>query len=189
MELAEFSYIIQYREGRDNVPDSFTHAHCLAVPSKLKLEDIHAQLCHPGGTRILHFIRTRNLPFSTEEVKAVCSNCRICAQLKPKFYRSQQNKLIKSTSPLERMSVDFKGPLPSSTCNKYFLTVVDEFSRFPFVIPCPDVSAATLIKCLDSIFSLCGIPACTSPGHDIKLFGVDGTPSALVGIYQGEGSL
>ena len=28
-----------------------------------------------------------------------------------------------------------------------------------------------------------------SPGHDIKLLGVDGTPSALVGIYLGEGSL
>ena len=29
------------------------------------------------------------------------------------------------------------------------------------------------------------------PGHDIKLLGVgvDGTPSALVGIYLGEGSL
>ena len=27
------------------------------------------------------------------------------------------------------------------------------------------------------------------PGHDTKLLGVDGTPSALVGIYLGEGSL
>ena len=27
------------------------------------------------------------------------------------------------------------------------------------------------------------------PEHDTKLLGVDGTPSALVGIYLGEGSL
>ena len=130
----------------------------LPMQNKYKLEDIHTQLCHPGVTHLLHFIRTRNLPFSTEEVKAVCSSCKICAQLKPKFFQRQQNQLIKSTRPMERMSVDFKGPLPSSTRNKYFLTVVDEFSRFPFVIPCPDVSAATVIKCLDSIFSLCGMP-------------------------------
>ena len=38
------------------------------------------------------------------------------------------------------------------------MTVIDEYSRFPFVIPTPDISAPTLIKCVDSIYSLCGMP-------------------------------
>ena len=43
LELAEFSYAIQYREGEDNVvPDSLTRAHCAAVSTSL--EEIHAQL-------------------------------------------------------------------------------------------------------------------------------------------------
>ena len=37
--------------------------------------------------------------------------------------------------------------------------VVDEYSRFPFVFPCPDVFTNTVIKCLTSLFSLVGIPA------------------------------
>ena len=37
--------------------------------------------------------------------------------------------------------------------------VVDEYSRFPFVFPCPDVSTNTVVKCLTSLFSLVGMPA------------------------------
>ena len=37
--------------------------------------------------------------------------------------------------------------------------VVDEYSRFPFVFPCPDVSTNTVVKCLTLLFSLVGMPA------------------------------
>ena len=54
--------------------------------------------------------------------------------------------------------VDFKGPLPSCNKNVYFLNIVDEYSRFPFVFPCPDVSSATVIKCFTDLFSIFGMP-------------------------------
>ena len=41
----------------------------------------------------------------------------------------------------------------------YILTVVDEYSRFSFAIPCPDISSSTVIKCLDAILALCGMPS------------------------------
>ena len=157
LELAEFSYTIQYRQGKQNVvADSFTRAHCNAISSNL--EDFHVQLCHPEVTRLLHFVKTRNLPFSTEEVKRVCSHCRICSELKPRFYKSPQGTLIKATKPMERLGLDFKGPLPSVTRNKYLLTIIDEYSRFPFGIPCPDMNSGTVIKSLDTLFTLCGMP-------------------------------
>ena len=79
MELAEFSYNIKYRDGKSNVvADSFTRAYCLAMTSNL--DDIHAQLCHPGVTRLLHFVKSKNLPFSTEDVKRTCANCKICSE-------------------------------------------------------------------------------------------------------------
>ena len=60
---------------------------------------------------------------------------------------------------MERLSLDFKGPLPSATRNTYMLTIVDEYFRFPFVFPCPNMHAKTVIKCLEEVFSLCGMPS------------------------------
>ena len=123
------------------------------------LEEIHVGLCHPGVTRMLHFVKSKNLPYSTEEVKKVCSACGSCAELKPQFYRPQQSgNLIKATQPMERLSIDFKGPLPTASHNAYILTVVDEYSRFPFAFPCPNMQSSTVIRCLDQIFALCGMP-------------------------------
>ncbi len=51
IELSEFSYTIQYQEGKnDVVPDSFTHAHGAAVTKNL--QEIHDRLCHRAS---LHF--------------------------------------------------------------------------------------------------------------------------------------
>ena len=40
------------------------------------------------------------------------------------------------------------------------LTVIDEYSRFPFAIPCPDSESSTVIKCLTEIFAIFGTPGC-----------------------------
>ena len=53
--------------------------------------------------------------------------------------------------------VDFKRPLPSRT-HKYLFVAMDEFSNFPFAIPCKDNSLKTTILCLELIFFLCGEP-------------------------------
>ena len=60
---------------------------------------------------------------------------------------------------MERLNMDFKGPLPTSTRNRYLLTIIDEYSRFPFAFPCPDMTATTVIKCLSKLFSTFGMPS------------------------------
>ena len=140
-----------------NVPvDSFTHMFCSAVSSE-KLMLLHNSLCHPGVTRMNHFVRMKNLAVSIEEIKTMTRSCKICAECKPRFFKPSKVHLIKATQPFERISIDFKGPLPSSSPNKHFLTVVDEYSRFPFLIPCRDVSTPSVIKSLCSIFSMFGM--------------------------------
>ena len=87
------------------------------------LVDLHSSLCHPGVTRLLHFVRSRNLPYSVDDVRRVTQACKVCSEVKPRFHRSvEEHTLIKATAPWERLNVDFKGPLPSSTRNKYLLT-------------------------------------------------------------------
>ena len=66
-----------------------------------KLMEIHAGLCLPGVTRLLHFVHAKNLPFSTEDVRRVCSSCQICAELKPRFYKMEEQNLIKATQAFE----------------------------------------------------------------------------------------
>ena len=60
------------------------------------------------------------------------SGCKVCAKVKPSLTQSDNGTLIKATQSMERLSVDFKGPLLSSTTNKYLFVVIDEYSRFPF---------------------------------------------------------
>lgn len=104
-------------------------------------------------------MRTKNLPYSLEEIKRITSGCSTCAEFKPRYYKPVRIHLIKATQSYERIKIDFKGPLPSSNGNHYFLNVVVEYSRFPFVFPCPDVSTSTVIKCLTALFAVFGNPA------------------------------
>ena len=100
MELALFSHVIQYRPRQQNVgPDTSTRAVCATNSDSLSsLQDLHKKLCH-------HFIRTKNLPFSTIDVKRVVASCKICAEVKPVFFHQESAVLIKSSQPLERISI------------------------------------------------------------------------------------
>ena len=131
---------------------------CSAVASG-NLYELHRALCHPGVTRMMAFVRSRNLPYSIDDVKAMCGSCVICNRCKPQFYRPIEGELIKATQPFERLSVDFKGPLPSVTRNKYLLVLIDEFSRFPFVYPCKDASTESVLQSCSHLFSIFGMPA------------------------------
>ena len=159
IELSCFTYDVVYRPGKDNqAADALSRSYCASFTSA-DLKQLHEALCHPGITRMLHFVRAKNLPFSTEDIKAVIARCPICAELKPKFYTPPRVHLVKATQPFERLSVDFKGPLPSATQNKYLLTVIDEFSRFPFAFACSNVSSSTVINCFCQLFSIFGLPS------------------------------
>ena len=123
------------------------------------LIEIHESLCHLGVTRFYHFVRMKNLPYSINDVRTVVHQCKICSEIKPNFYKPPKAELVKATQPFERISLDFKGALPSSTKNHYMVTVVDEFSRFPFAFPCASIDAKTVIACLNQLFAIFGLPS------------------------------
>ena len=159
MELSEFEYDIVYRPGKYNIAaDTFSRAYCASM-NENTLYKIHESLCHPGITRFNHFIKTKNLPYSIDEVRKVVQECRICSEIKPTFYRPPVTSLIKATQPLERLNLDFKGPIPSTTKNHYILTIIDEFTRFPFAFPCSNIDSKSVIKCLNQLFTIFGMPS------------------------------
>ena len=160
-ELSCYNYDIVYRPGKKNLSaDAFSRVCGAAVSSPTQsISQLHNDLCHPGVQRLLHFVKSKNLPISTDEVRRACAGCQTCAELKPRFYKPTNLPLIKAMRPFERLSLDFVGPKPSCTKNKYLLTIVDEYSRFPFAFPCSDISSTTVIDRLMQLFVLCGFPA------------------------------
>ena len=170
VELSCYSYDIIYRPGKENIPPyTFSRRTCAASPED-SLYLLHQSLYHPGITRMSHFVRTRNLPFSIEEIKRMTNSCRICCECKPRFHRPVKSYLIKATQPFERLNIDFKGPLSTSNKNSYFLNIIDEYSLFPFVFPCPDINANTVIECLSLLFSVFGMPAFVHSDRGPSLF-------------------
>lgn len=113
----------------------------------------------PWGNPNAAFCQSKNMPYSVEDVRAVTRSCQVCSEIKPRFIKMPPQTLIKASQPFERLSIDFKGPLPSNSRNRFILTVVDEYSRFPFAYPCADVSAATVKKHLTNLFSIFGNPS------------------------------
>ncbi|QQP58573.1 Uncharacterized protein FKW44_003939, partial [Caligus rogercresseyi] len=159
LELSCFSYTIIHRPGKANVVADGLSRVCGSTHSAGQLLQLHKDLCHPGIRRFFHFIKSKNLPFSIDEVRKAIFSCKECRELKPLFFKLSNEPLIKATKPMERLSLDFKGPLPSCSRNKYLLTMVDEYSRFPFAYPCPDVSSQSVIRGLLEVFSIFGLPS------------------------------
>ena len=139
LDLAEYDYGIIYRAGKDNTAaNALSRAYCASMTENA-LTSIHANLCHPGVTRLYHYVKVKNLPYFLAEVRETVARCTICAEIKRRFLKPLNTPLFKATQPFERLIIDFKGCLPSKTKNCYVLSVTDEFSRFPFAFACPNI--------------------------------------------------
>ncbi|XP_054259409.1 uncharacterized protein LOC128984145 [Macrosteles quadrilineatus] len=159
IELSFYKYEIIYRAGKENKTADALSRVCSSMEGSLSnLVSLHDALCHPGVSRMYHWARSKNLPYSLDEIRKVTSSCRTCLEVKPRFHK-HEGQLIKATQPFERLNIDLKGPLPSKSRNRYLLIVVDEYSRFPFAFPTQYTTARTVIPRLKELFSIFGIPA------------------------------
>ena len=94
LELRQYNFDICHKPGVERfAPDTFSRM-CSAAPG-ISLLDLHKSLGHPGYARLYHFIRQRNLPFSSEETKTVCKNCHTCAEEKPQFFKPASQTLMR----------------------------------------------------------------------------------------------
>ena len=145
MERSEYDFNIIYRSRKMNyVPDALSRAFCANIYDHT-LRKLHESLCHPGVTRLHHFVRVKNLPYSVNEIRNVVAKCKVCSELRPNFYKPQVAHVIKATQHFQRLSLDFNGSLPTSSKNRYLLTIIDEHYRFPFGFACPTIKAKTII--------------------------------------------
>ena len=96
IELSQFDYEIVYRAGEFNTaPDVLSRMYRAQI-SLNQLYEVHSNLCHPGVTRMYHYVCAKNLPYSLDEVRKMTASCKICAEIKPRFYKPPE--MQKSTS-------------------------------------------------------------------------------------------
>ena len=119
-------------------PDTVSRI-CCASLSRSSLYDIYSAMCHPGITRMYHYVIFKHLPYSLDDVRQITSRCKICAKIKPRFLKSSYMSLAKATQPMERLSIDFRAPYHLESKISIYLTVVDEYSRYPFAFPCCNI--------------------------------------------------
>ena len=70
-ELSPYSYDIIYRPGPENKgADTLSRFVCSAILSSADiLKQLHDSLCHPGIARFHHFVRSKNIPCSVEDIR------------------------------------------------------------------------------------------------------------------------
>ena len=94
-----YDFDIVYRSGEEKIPaDTFSRVRAMSLTLN-NLNELHQSLCHPGVTRMAHFVESRNLPFSIEEIKRVTESYKTCRECKLRYYHPGPSHLIKATQP------------------------------------------------------------------------------------------
>ena len=90
IEMGAFSYDVIHKPGKLNVtPDALSRicGSILSEKDQLNLNGIYQTLGHPRVIRLHHFVESKNLPYSMQEVKEVC---RLYTELKPRFLEKKK---------------------------------------------------------------------------------------------------
>jgi len=81
------------------------------------IEQLYKELCQPGVTRLLHFVRAN----------VVVSSCRTCAEIKPRIYHSGKATLVRVMKPMERSKDLCRWDV--GTGHTYWLIVINKYSN------------------------------------------------------------
>ena len=123
----------------------------LVVPESLRggiLIENHDNAAHCGYVRGVSRIRNKFYwPSMVKDVSRHLKNCAVCKAIKHGTGGQKAPlKPLVVERPLEMVSIDIVGPLPvSNDGNKYIITMMDLFSRWPAAYPVPDMTAETVI--------------------------------------------
>ncbi len=150
-----------------NLPKNEGKDHRLVVPStltKLVLELCHElpSAGHQGVSRTRLRVKHRYYWYNmTTEIRQFVASCEVCNHnKKPTRYGRCPLTRYHSSMPMERVHIDFMGPLPKTKRgNEHILMMVDQFTKWTECIPLPSQTAeVTAQAAVNEFFTRFGYP-------------------------------
>ena len=136
----------------------------LLVPSKDRNElvkMVHERFAHVGIRKSLRLLADSyywpNMDF---EVRMAIGSCKECLERKSLPTKPHLQGNLHTGYPFEKISVDVTGPLPASRDGKrYLLGIIDNFSRYPVLVPLRSATAISIAKVIYTRWiSIFGVP-------------------------------
>ena len=140
----------------------------IVVPDSLKsfILGMHHGLPLTGHTGFKHtyqMIKRRYWwPNFKKHIRAWVKACSLCTRRKtPRPLKSGLTESMNQNRPWHTAAIDIVGPcLPNSRGDRWILTVIDTFTRYPIAIPLPNRKAETIMKALyEHVICHHGIPS------------------------------
>ena len=115
-------------------------------------ELMHQRCGHPGRKRLNNIMKELGLESRATEDDSPCKVC-----VKAKKVKSQNHvKVPRAAKPLQRIYVDFWGPydrsgtIPGADDHKYYMSIVDDYSRYSWLYVTKDRTANTVRQTLET---------------------------------------
>lgn len=112
------------------------------VSSTISKEQCHARFGHPSSHIVQSILHLNNLPCARESRLSVCNACQLAKSHQLPYSRSTHV----STFHLELVFSDVWGPAPQSVGGyKYYISFIDDFSKFSWIYMMHDRTEAPRI--------------------------------------------
>ncbi len=130
--------------------------HRLMVPDTCRYRILYNHhgaplMAHPGRNKVTALITSKFYwPGMTADIKRWLGACLACQRRKtPRPLNAAPLQPILRRRPFQLIGMDFYGPLPETTDgNRYILTMIDIFTRWPIAVPVPDRKASTVARAI-----------------------------------------
>ncbi|PIC43510.1 hypothetical protein B9Z55_004221 [Caenorhabditis nigoni] len=155
-KTSQLSLFHNRRDQLSIVSDCLMFNGRIVIPHALRsrvLKMLHR--AHPGIVRMKQLARSLVYwPAIDKDIEKVVRSCDLCASVAKNPIKNTLCSWPIPTAPWQRVHCDYAGPVDG----RYYLVIVDAFSKWPEVIPTTSITSTATINILRRIFAQFGDP-------------------------------